>query len=208
MTLNPALESLRKLKRLPRNPQRHDLGLLHRSYNRFGFLQRVIVNTVTGRMIAGHGRIDALQQRKASGGEPPVNVEVRGGEWLVPVDYVEVPEEQEEAAALALNRLGEGDYDEVILMQVLADLAADVGLDGTGFDEDDLDALLAYASTVSVGGEAVSGLDLGEAVKETWRIAIRCDLEEQVAEVAHYLEVDFEAGKVQYDFADTVLAAK
>lgn len=143
MPLTPAMESLSKLRRLPRNPRLHDLGELHTAYTRFGFLQRIIINDVTGRLIAGQGRIDALQQRKVMGKAPPDNVVVSpAGEWLVPADHVEVPEQDEEAAALALNRIGEGLWDDRILTAVLADIAAGPGLDGTGYDADDLDYLL------------------------------------------------------------------
>lgn len=140
--MEPSLEPLSKIVRLPRNPRIHDLGSLHQSFERFGFLQRIVVNDRTGRLIAGQGRIDALQQRKAKGLSRPKNIREADGEWMVPTDHVDVPPDEEEAAALALNRLGDGEYDEGLLTDVLADVAARSGLGGTGFDADDLDALL------------------------------------------------------------------
>lgn len=144
--MTASMDRLDELVRLPRNPKLHDLGEIHQAYDEFGFLERVVINDVTGRMIAGHGRVDALQQRKASGAEPPGNVGVAGDDmWLVPADHVDVPEEKEEAAALALNKIGElGGWDEVVLASVLADITAQggVSLAGTGFDEDDLDGIL------------------------------------------------------------------
>lgn len=142
MTLKPGLESLSKIVRLPRNAKEHDLGILHTSYDAYNFLDRLIINTVTGHLVAGHGRIDALQQRKASGELPPGGIEVNGSEWLVPVDYVEIPEDKEEAAAIMLNRSNEAGWDEPLLAQMLADLAAQDMLELTGFNGDDLDALL------------------------------------------------------------------
>jgi ParB-like chromosome segregation protein Spo0J len=45
---------------------------------RFGFLERIIVNDVTGRLIAGHGRIDTLEQLKRAG-PPPEGIEAHNG---------------------------------------------------------------------------------------------------------------------------------
>lgn len=174
MGIRAALEPLSKLVRLPRNPKAHNLGDIHLSYGRFGFLQRIIINDATGRMIAGHGRVDALQQRKASGMEPPANIEVRGGEWLVPADHVEVPAELEEAAALALNRVGEGEWDDATLAAVLADLAAGPGLEGTGFDGEFLDELLreqALANAANVPAPEPQ-VDKAAELQEKWGTAL------------------------------------
>ena len=145
MALRPSLDPLSKLIGLPRNPKQHDLGSLHASLDSFSFLDRILINDVTGHLVAGHGRIDALRQRKARGLPPPGNVTTDGGgEWLIPADHVELAADREEAAAVALNRTTElGGWDEPLLAQVLADLAAGPGLNGSGFDTNDLDALLA-----------------------------------------------------------------
>lgn len=143
MKLEPILMPLDEIVRLRRNAKSHDLGALHVSFTRWGFLERIVVNRVTGRLLHGHGRVDALQQMKASGREPPPGIEAGGDGWLVPADYVELPEEEEEAAALALNRLTElGGWDDEALATVLADLAAQDLLEGTGFDGDDMDKVL------------------------------------------------------------------
>jgi len=79
--------------------------------------------------------------------ERPENIELdKTGMWLVPTDHVSVAPEMEEAAALALNKIGEGEWDEAVLADVLADIATEGDLSGTGFDEDDLDALIAELS--------------------------------------------------------------
>ena len=55
--------ALSQIERLTRNPKAHDLGTLHRSMNRFGYLERIVINETTGRMIAGHGRCETLTQK-------------------------------------------------------------------------------------------------------------------------------------------------
>ncbi len=146
MPLIPAMEPLSKLNRMPRNPKAHDLGDIHTSYNRFGFAKRIIINDGTGRIVAGHGRIDTLQQRKAMDMERPDNIGIdeETGEWLVPADHISIPEGEEEALAFALNRIGEGLWDREEEARVLSDLAASgtEGLYGTGADTDYLDQLL------------------------------------------------------------------
>ena len=67
------------------------------------------------------------------------------GEWLIPVIRGTEFESEEEAEGylVADNRSVElGGWDETVLSQVLADFAAHDALEGTGFDGDDLDALL------------------------------------------------------------------
>src|SRR5260370_6403559 len=69
----------------PRNPKDHDVPLLHDSFSRFGYVDPVALNERTGRLVAGHGRLQALQEAKAKGQQPPKRIEVREGEWYVPV---------------------------------------------------------------------------------------------------------------------------
>lgn len=167
-------ESLAKLVRLPRNPKAHDLGAVHVSMDTFGFIDAITVNEVTGRIIGGHGRVDALQQRKAGGQPAPVGIRVENGEWFVPALVVHVPVEQEEAAAIALNRAGElGGWDEAALASVLADLAAqnEELLNATGFDADDLDLLLRDLGTdAEPPPDPGAQINRAEELNETWQV--------------------------------------
>lgn len=136
---------LDQLKRWPRNPKSHDLGAIHQSIGRFGFVSPVIINEKTGYILAGHGRLDTLVQMKAEGREPPERVVDNGkGEWLVPVIRgIRLPEGEDEAYAIADNRTVElGGWDEAKLAVVLEDLAKGSGFEGVGFDGDDLDRML------------------------------------------------------------------
>lgn len=136
------MERLGDLVRLTRNPKLHELDEIEGAVRRFGFLERVIVNDVTGRLIAGHGRLDTLTRMREEGKELPANIEDAGDDWLVPTDHVSIPEDQEEAAALALNKIGEGTYDEALLLEVLKDIAeGEHGLESVGFQDWELVAL-------------------------------------------------------------------
>jgi hypothetical protein len=129
---------------LPGNPKSHDVGAITQSMGRFGFLERVVVNRRTGHTVSGHGRLETLAALKRAGESPPVGVVVRNDdEWLVPVDYVTLTEQDERAAAIALNRLVTlGGWDDALLATMLQELAAAGALAGVGYDGDDVDALL------------------------------------------------------------------
>jgi hypothetical protein len=136
------LEPLSKLVHLPRNPKLHNLGDIHQSVDRFGFVTRIVINNVTEHILAGNGRVETLRQKKALGQKPPAGIVVKDDDWYVPTDRIEIEEKEEEALAIALNRIGENEWDEQKTAEILADLASRDELEGTGFDGDDLDYLL------------------------------------------------------------------
>lgn len=130
----------------PRNPKDHDIGAIMQSLVRFGFIAPAIRNETTGRIVAGHGRLEALEQLKRSGAQPPAGITVDDkGRWLMPVvgGVRFATDSEAEAYLIADNRLTMiGAWDDATLAEVLADLAGDGDLAGTGFDGDDLDRLL------------------------------------------------------------------
>lgn len=163
-------EPLSKLVGLPRNPKLHNLGDIHQSINRFGFVNRILINDITNHIIAGHGRVETLRQKKVTNQKPPIGVEVRPDDWYVPTDRIEIPEDEEEALAIALNKIGENEWDDVLTAQILADLAAKDNLQGTGFDGDDVDYLLRKAMPHQPS-ETISDEDLNKYREERshWR---------------------------------------
>lgn len=151
---------LNELAKWPRNPKRHDLEGIGASIARFGFTLPIAVDAKTGRIVAGHGRLEALEVRKASGEVAPrrIKVDRKSGEWLAPVlRGLEFDDEQEaEAYLVADNRWTErGGWDDELLAQILEDqVEAQRPLTGIGFDEVELERLLAGASDVDpVGGD-------------------------------------------------------
>jgi len=161
-------EALSKFVSMPRNPKAHNLGEIHQSLNRFGFVGIIIVNDVTGHIIAGHGRVEALRQKKAAGAQAPKGIEVRQDDWYVSSEHISVSQKEEEALAIALNKIGENEWDNAKTAQILADLAAEDNLEGTGFDGDDVDYLLKLTSPKE---ERVSEEDLAayREEKSHWR---------------------------------------
>ena len=116
---------------LPGNPRQGDIGAVSESMRINGVYQPIIVNrgTHTGRpleVIAGNHRAQAAQQL---------------GHETIPAILLDVDDEAAARIALADNRTSDlASYDTdalIVMLQGLDDLA------GTGYDTDDLDALLA-----------------------------------------------------------------
>lgn len=136
---------LEDLEKWPRNPKEHDLGEIHQSFKRFGYVNPIIINEKSGRMVVGHGRVDTLIQKQSLGEPPPKRIRKNGKDWLVPVIRgIGFDDEMEaEAYGIADNRTSEvGGWNEGLLPDVLKDLAEGPGLEGIGFDGDDLDKML------------------------------------------------------------------
>jgi ParB-like chromosome segregation protein Spo0J len=129
------------------NPKRHDGDGLAVSIGEFGLAELPLLDERTDRIVAGHGRIDDLRQRRAAGVKPPPDIRVDDtGEWLVPVQagWASSDDAHARAYLAASNKLSENggwDYDQ--LPDYLAGLAEQDLLALTGFSEDELAEMLA-----------------------------------------------------------------
>ena len=138
---------LGSVARWPRNPKLHDHDALGASVDRFGFVQPLLVDERTGQLVAGHGRLETLQKRKAEGKPPPGRVTVGAdGEWMVPVirGVAFGSEAEAEAYLLADNRLVEiGGWNNDVLIAMLDAARMDpTALLGTGFSSAEVEHLI------------------------------------------------------------------
>lgn len=130
----------------PVNPKGHALDELRASIERFGFIEPVIEDSRTGRLHAGHGRLETLAAAELAGLEPPEGIGRAGGRWTVPVvcGWSSANDDEAKAALVAVNRLVErGGWNVPDLSKMLDELRAGPGLAGTGYTAPDLDAMLA-----------------------------------------------------------------
>ncbi len=97
---------LSSLKPAKRNPKKHHIETVLRSMDRFGYVAPMILNERTGRLVVGHGRLESLKKSKAEGKEPPTRIEMKNGDWFVPLEHgVSFSDEHEaEAYLLADNQ--------------------------------------------------------------------------------------------------------
>jgi DNA modification methylase len=127
--------------------------------DRHGYVAPMIVDERTGRLVAGHGRLESLQKAKAEGREPPDRVRVRGRDWLVPVvrGIAFADDREAEAYLLADNQTTIlGGWDDSELREIIEELGKADALEGTGFedmfqeqfgiDQDDFAALIDRAA--------------------------------------------------------------
>lgn len=136
-------EDFEEVQKWPRNPKDHDLHEIRKSFIRFGFTSPILMDEGTGKLVAGHGRLETLQLMWDNNQEPPNRVAIDNeGKWLIPVlrgvtfdNYAEA-----ESYLLADNRLSEtGGWKKDVLSEILQEMQdVDGLLEGTGFDEADV----------------------------------------------------------------------
>lgn len=132
-----------------RNPKAHDAATLGKGMARFGFMEPVVLDERTGKLVAGHGRREELLRAHAAGEVAPEGIEVRKGKWFVPVvrGWSSRSDADALAAGIALNRVGEGMWDNAELAPILQDLSAiELGLDGIGFEAAEVERLVAFVA--------------------------------------------------------------
>ena len=137
----------------PTNVKGHAEGVISESIGRFGYVEPVVADERTGKLVSGHGRIESLHSDRLAGdvidgapAVPPDGVQVAdNGDWLVPVVRGWASRDDDEARAFMVtaNRAPElgGWTDD--LAGLLVDLGTTAGGLPPGFTPDDIDSLLA-----------------------------------------------------------------
>ncbi len=142
---------LGEIKKWSGNPKTHDLDFLGEAYATNGFAEFPTIDEGTGKMVAGHGRVEKLEAMKAAGEEPPARVQVREGKWFVPVVRGMIFPDPEKHL-LASNRAAEkGGWDNGALAKFLSKMKND--FIGTGFGENDLVRFMAMSAAGPLGGK-------------------------------------------------------
>lgn len=154
---------LAQVRRWPGNPKNHDIGSIRLSLERFGFSDPLAFDETTGKLIEGHGRIEALEQMRLDSRPLPLRIRAAsdGNDWLVPVVRgIEFKTETEAAAYLvAHNRIVErGGWDDEALIEALDDVRqhTEQALEGTGFDNAAYAQALAALDDVEEAAESLT----------------------------------------------------
>ncbi len=140
------LDELTKAPWNPRKISEEQRAALECSLAEFGTVEPIVVNRVTGHVVGGHQRLDAL---------------LALGETTTDVIVVELAAEREKLLNIALNRIS-GEWDEVKLTDLLNELTTS-GLDTslTGFSTAEIDELL-QGSDFSFGVTEEPEIELNE----------------------------------------------
>ncbi|QDP63900.1 MAG: putative ParB [Prokaryotic dsDNA virus sp.] len=138
------------------------------SLEKFGFVQPVVINNRTGRVVGGHQRIKAA---------------IDIGITSVPTVTLDLDNHDEKALNLALNRVG-GDWDDRLLTKMLADLGSEGwDLADLGFDDTELDRLLNATTTEPEPG-SITDIEY----EESYHLIIECSSVDEQGEVMAYLD--------------------
>jgi len=123
------IDSLKPAHYNPRQISREELDKLSKSIKQFGFVDPALVRKADNMIVGGHQRIKAAQEL---------------GLKEVPVIYLDISENDAKLLNVALNKIS-GDWEEEKLALLLAELKFMDDIDEllTGFDDDELDKLLA-----------------------------------------------------------------
>lgn len=162
------------VERWPRNPKRHDVPALRESIRRFGFVAPLVRDDATGRIVVGHGRLEALLEMRDAGEDPPARAEG----WRVPV-LVGVSfrsEREAEAYLIADNRHVElGGWDDADLAAMLRDMGDldESLLQSIGMTNEELTTLLDFEQAPSTGQTDLDAVPdevtLCSKVGDVWR---------------------------------------
>lgn len=172
----PARMQLSELATYYKNPRRGDVATIAASMETNGIYRPLIVNkgTHTGRpneVLAGNHSLKAMRQLAE---KYPDDERWRVADvWLLDVD-------EDRAARIVLidNRAADlGEYDNDVLLEVVGNLDEDLGLIGTGYDDDYVNALLdanEWHDELPEEGDSDT-----EDVPMSYAIVVECDTEEQ-----------------------------
>lgn len=157
---------LATLQRAHRNPKVHDTAGIRASISRHGYVEPIVMDERTSRLVAGHGRLDDFEARKAAGESPPEGVRLGDeGEWEIPVwrGWASASDADAEAYLVGSNELaGRGGWDQKRLAEIFGTYREDADwFLGTGYTPDEGAALL--HSTGLLTREAVDFLGTAPA---------------------------------------------
>lgn len=129
------LVSIEDITTHPNNPNRAEIARIVESIKRNGFYGTIVVQRSTGYIIKGNHTYRAA---------------VAAGLEEVPVTYVDIDDDRAVRIMIADNRIAEfGERDEEVLAELLKGLD---DLTGTGYDDTDLQLLLAGGDDAGNGG--------------------------------------------------------
>lgn len=143
---------LAEIREAARNPKAHADAELQQSIDRFGYVEPMVWDERTGRLVAGHGRLSALRVAKEAGQAAPKGIRKKGAEWLVPVlrGWASRSDMEADAYLLASNQLTiAGGWDELELATLLKELESGGAIEGLGFNDAQIAQILTALETAA-----------------------------------------------------------
>ena len=149
---------LHELRKMERNPKLHSPDI-EESYEKYGYVDPVIIDEGSGKLVAGHGRVERLEIMQEEGKGPPERIKMDStGAWLVPVIRGVTFESQDQAEEYGVTSNAlviAGGFNEAELEALIEEAGMDPIL---GMDvEADVAHIMSEVETEveSVGGDAL-----------------------------------------------------
>jgi hypothetical protein len=143
---------LSEIRRAARNAKGHDASVIGGSITRFGYTSPIELDERTGLIVAGHGRLDDLEEREARGAAVPDGIEVdEHGHWRAPIvrGWSSVDDLEAEAYLIVANEAtiagGWVRPDLAAMLERLRESRREA-FDATGYTDERLEELLASVS--------------------------------------------------------------
>ncbi len=171
LIIDPSLVDVSSLHAHPRNARRGDVKAIAESLARHGQYRPIVVNKSTMEILAGNHTWQAAQQLA----------------WTqIAVTFVDVDEDEALRILLIDNKLNDdARYDDTSLVDLLRDLAvSDQALEGTGFDADELDSLIARLEPPDADAQGITDYD------ERYEVVIECENEVHQKELLERLNAE------------------
>lgn len=155
------------------NPKKHDEETIRASFNRFGIVVPMLVDDGANLIGAGHGRstvLGKMRDEPRDGEKVPDGVDVRRGEWWVPVIRGVRFKDQRELRRYVLvdNKAQEnGGWDDTKLPGFLEPFFKADDLEGTGFGDSEVARIMGNA-------DSTAGASAAPELKEQWAIVVDC----------------------------------
>lgn len=184
-------ERLDQLRPHPDNPKGHDIPLIRASMRRHGYAATIMVCDRTGLIAAGHGRRAALlAERGQTPDAPPRFVRLDGdGSWLVPVQHGWSSENDAELLGYVLTdnetSRAAGWINDLLGPALLTVFATPLGLEGTGFTKEMMEAV-----TANLGPAELPAAPASNAYREQYGVIVVCAGEDQQRQVYEKLTAD------------------
>lgn len=159
--LQPAAYNPRK-KLKPGDPE---FIKLDRSIDSFGYVDPLIVNVRSGRLVGGHQRLAVMRHRGLKDDD------------MIDVSVVDLDEVAERQLNLALNKVT-GAWDDLLLAELLVGLKRD-GADTelTGFTEEEMQAVLDQAILAAKPAPAETATVSGRQIGDSFAVLVTCTSE-------------------------------
>ena len=188
-----------------KNPKRHDIQRIVKSIERFGFVLPPALNESTGRLVSGHGRVEALRSMQSGGKQPPAGVKVLDdGSWAIPIlrgaDFA--TEQEADAYLLADNKLSEiGGWDSKELSEMFQTLE-NQALDDLGFMEREVRETFKKVQEATLD-DVMKSVNTKKTVKKPCWVVVRLDRQD-LPKIEEHIKAMRSAGvKVETSFDES-----